>query len=149
MKRREALAAKMRAENQRRFMAWDFLLGVEDARAAKARSVFAVPKRMAFLAHEALTVPPVAKLTELETVAREISAKAGLMEPSGPPRQWHKVLDAPGASLGGARPKASFSETNGSLWIAKFPAADDARDVGAWEARSCAPATCGEAGIRT
>ena len=39
------------------------------------------------------------------------------------------------ASLGGARPKASFSETNGSLWIAKFPAHDDTRDVGAWEAR--------------
>ena len=41
---------------------------------------------------------------------------------------------APGASLGGARPKASFTETNGSLWIAKFPARDDSRDVGAWEA---------------
>jgi hypothetical protein len=48
--------------------------------------------------------------------------------------EWLKVLVTPGASLGGARPKASFSETNGSLWIAKFPAADDARDVGAWEA---------------
>jgi serine/threonine-protein kinase HipA len=43
-------------------------------------------------------------------------------------------LVAPGASLGGARPKASFTETNGSLWIAKFPARDDTRDVGAWEA---------------
>jgi serine/threonine-protein kinase HipA len=41
---------------------------------------------------------------------------------------------APGASLGGARPKASFTETNGTLWIAKFPACDDTRDVGAWEA---------------
>src|SRR5262249_10553640 len=49
-------------------------------------------------------------------------------------RQWLKVLVAPGASLGGARPKASFTETNGSLWIAKFPARDDTRDVGAWEA---------------
>ncbi|MGD0494167.1 MAG: hypothetical protein ABSC32_21795 [Steroidobacteraceae bacterium] len=44
-------------------------------------------------------------------------------------------------SLGGPRgiarrraPKASFTETNGSLWTAKFPARDDARDVGAWEA---------------
>jgi hypothetical protein len=47
-------------------------------------------------------------------------------------RQWLNVLVAPGASLGGARPKASFTETNGSLWIAKFPARDDSRDVGAW-----------------
>ena len=38
-----------------------------------------------------------------------------------------------GASLGGARPKANFTETDGSLWIGKFPARDDDRDVGAWE----------------
>ncbi len=43
------------------------------------------------------------------------------------------VLVAPGASLGGARPKANFTEADGSLWIAKFPARDDDRDVGAWE----------------
>jgi serine/threonine-protein kinase HipA len=41
---------------------------------------------------------------------------------------------APGASLGGARPKASYVETDGSLWMAKFPARDDTRDVSAWEA---------------
>src|SRR5690606_5015167 len=33
----------------------------------------------------------------------------------------------------GARPKANFTEADGSLWIAKFPARDDDRDVGAWE----------------
>jgi len=43
------------------------------------------------------------------------------------------VLVAPGASLGGARPKANFTEADGSLWIGKFPAKDDDRDVGAWE----------------
>lgn len=48
-------------------------------------------------------------------------------------RQWLGVLVAPGASLGGARPKANFTEADGSLWIAKFPARDDDRDMGAWE----------------
>jgi serine/threonine-protein kinase HipA len=48
-------------------------------------------------------------------------------------RKWLSVLVAPGASLGGARPKANFTEADGSLWIAKFPARDDDRDVGAWE----------------
>ena len=33
----------------------------------------------------------------------------------------------------GARPKANFTESDGSLWMAKFPARDDDRDVGAWE----------------
>ena len=47
-------------------------------------------------------------------------------------RQWLKILVAPGASLGGARPKANLSEA-GDLWIAKFPAADDDRDVALWE----------------
>jgi serine/threonine-protein kinase HipA len=48
-------------------------------------------------------------------------------------RRWLQVLVAPGASLGGARPKANFTQEDGSLWIAKFPAKDDDRDIGAWE----------------
>ena len=48
-------------------------------------------------------------------------------------RKWLAVLVAPGASLGGARPKANFTESDGSLWIGKFPARDDDRDIGAWE----------------
>jgi serine/threonine-protein kinase HipA len=35
--------------------------------------------------------------------------------------------------LGGARPKANFTETDGSPWIGRFPARDDDRDVGARE----------------
>ncbi|NHW87963.1 HipA domain-containing protein, partial [Escherichia coli] len=47
--------------------------------------------------------------------------------------RWLAVLVAPGASLGGARPKANFRDQDGSLWIGKFPARDDDRDIGAWE----------------
>jgi serine/threonine-protein kinase HipA len=43
------------------------------------------------------------------------------------------MLIAPGTSLGGSRPKASFANGEGSLWIAKFPAREDRYDVGAWE----------------
>lgn len=43
------------------------------------------------------------------------------------------MLIAPGASLGGARPKASVVDERGQLWIAKFPSARDEVDVGAWE----------------
>jgi serine/threonine-protein kinase HipA len=48
-------------------------------------------------------------------------------------RRWLAMLVAPGASLGGARPKANFTAADGSLGIAKFPASDDERDIGAWE----------------
>ena len=40
---------------------------------------------------------------------------------------------APGSSLGGARPKANLVDEDGSLWIAKFPSADDDYDVALWE----------------
>jgi serine/threonine-protein kinase HipA len=58
-------------------------------------------------------VPPAASLRELEIVAGEITAKR--IDDLKALRQWLKVPVAPGASLGGARPKASYTETNGSL----------------------------------
>nr|WP_275690568.1 HipA domain-containing protein [Luteibacter jiangsuensis] len=47
--------------------------------------------------------------------------------------RWIKQIVAPGASLGGARPKASFRDKAGQLWLAKFPSNDDRVDVGLWE----------------
>jgi serine/threonine-protein kinase HipA len=131
MKRREALAAKDEGRKPRALYACDFLLGVEDLSRQGALR-YRRSGEEAFLAHETLTVPPVASLKELEVVAREITAKR--IDDLEALRRWLKVLVSPGASLGGARPKASFTETNGSLCIAKFPACDDTRDVGAWEA---------------
>jgi serine/threonine-protein kinase HipA len=131
MKRREALAAKDERRKPRTLYSWDFLLGVEDVSRQGALR-YRHPGEEAFLAHNTLTVPPVTNLKELEIVAREITAKR--IDDLEALRRWLKVLVAPGASLGGARPKASFMETNGRLWIAKFPARDDTRDVGAWEA---------------
>lgn len=39
----------------------------------------------------------------------------------------------PGSSLGGARPKASVIDTDGTLCIAKFPKKDDNNNVVLWE----------------
>jgi serine/threonine-protein kinase HipA len=47
--------------------------------------------------------------------------------------KWLNMLMAPGASLGGARPKAGVSDEKGHLWIAKFPSGNDSTDIGAWE----------------
>jgi serine/threonine-protein kinase HipA len=131
MRRREALAAKDEGRKPRMLYAWDFLLGVEDVSRQGALR-YRSPGEEAFLAHDTLAVPPAVSLRELEIVARELTAKR--IDDLTALRQWLTVLLAPGASLGGARPKASFTESNGSLWIAKFPAHDDTRDVGAWEA---------------
>jgi serine/threonine-protein kinase HipA len=45
-----------------------------------------------------------------------------------------KLLLAPGSSLGGARPKASVTDKDGALSIAKFPQADDKTKIPVWEA---------------
>ena len=44
------------------------------------------------------------------------------------------LLLAPGASLGGARPKASILDKNDQLLIAKFPRSDDEHNMVLWEA---------------
>ncbi len=43
------------------------------------------------------------------------------------------ILLDPGSSLGGARPKASLRDDEGSLWMAKFPSRNDTRDMAACE----------------
>ena len=52
---------------------------------------------------------------------------------SGLEERWLKQLLAPGSSLGGARPKATVTDENGNLWIAKFPSKHDEYNSGAWE----------------
>ena len=57
-----------------------------------------------------------------------------------------RLLLAPGSSLGGARPKASVRDRDGTLTIAKFPHKEDDINVEEWEA--VALTLAGEAGIR-
>ena len=78
-----------------------------------------------------MAAPPVTSLRELEAVAYRLTHRR--LDDLDELRRWLAVLVAPGASLGGARPKANFTELDGSLWIGKFPARDDDRDIGAWE----------------
>ena len=130
MKRREALQAKDQGRTPRTLHAWDYLLGVQDLTRQGALR-FRLAGTDAFLADEALAAPPVTSLRELQAVAYELSGRR--QDDLDALRKWLAVLVAPGASLGGARPKANFSEADGSLWIAKFPARDDDRDMGAWE----------------
>jgi serine/threonine-protein kinase HipA len=47
--------------------------------------------------------------------------------------KWLYMLISPGSSLGGARPKSCVIDSDGSLWIAKFPSRFDDHDMGAWE----------------
>ena len=130
MKRREALQAKDENRTPRTLYAWDFLIGVQDFTRQGALR-FRRAGTDTFLGDESMAAPPVTTLRELETVAYQLTSRR--IDDLDALRKWLAVLVAPGASLGGARPKANFTETDGSLWIGKFPARDDDRDVGAWE----------------
>lgn len=130
MKRREALQAKDEGRLPRTLYAWDFLIGVQDITRQGALR-FRLKGTQEFLGGEKMAAPPVTTLSELEAVATQLSSKR--IDDLDALRKWLAVLVAPGASLGGARPKANFTEKDGALWIGKFPARDDDRDVGAWE----------------
>ena len=130
MKRREAMEAKDEGRQARSLYAWDYLIGVQDQTRQGALR-FKYPGADGFLASHQLSAPPVTQLAELENIARQLSDKN--IDDLDSLRKWLRVLVAPGASLGGARPKANFTQEDGSLWIAKFPAKDDDRDIGAWE----------------
>ena len=130
MKRREALQAKDEKRMPRTLYAWDFLIGVQDFTRQGALR-FRLADSEEFLGNEKMAAPPSTTLRELEAVAYQLSSRR--IDDLDALRKWLSVLVAPGASLGGARPKANFAESDGSLWIGKFPALDDDRDVGAWE----------------
>jgi serine/threonine-protein kinase HipA len=72
-------------------------------------------------------IPPLVDLPRLlaatAKVARDVDSEDDL-----------RLLLAPGASLGGARPKAAVRDTDGVRSIAKFPHPDDEHPVGPWEA---------------
>jgi serine/threonine-protein kinase HipA len=129
MQRREAADAKDEGRAKRILGAWDFLCGVQDATRMGALR-FAPAEGGEYLASELRSAPPITKIAELQEIALELSRKT--IKDVDKLRDWLKVLVAPGASLGGARPKANILD-GGELWIAKFPAADDDRDVAVWE----------------
>ncbi|MDP1542722.1 MAG: HipA domain-containing protein, partial [Polycyclovorans sp.] len=130
LQRREALEAKDNGTKRRNLYAWDFLIGVQDLTRQGAFR-FKLAGTDVFLDSHKLAAPPVTSLESLEVIAKQLSQKK--IDDLDVLRKWLSVLVAPGASLGGARPKANFTEADGSLWIAKFPAKDDDRDIGAWE----------------
>ena len=130
MKHCEALKAKDEGRPPKNLYAWDFLIGVQDSTRQGALR-FRREGETEFLDTHDLPAPPITSLREMAVVAHEITNKR--INDVDALRHWLSVLVAPGASLGGARPKANFTDTEGALWIAKFPSRDDDRNVGAWE----------------
>ena len=79
-----------------------------------------------FISSDAKPVPPITDLRKLEALSRDY-------ENENIDDEWLLNLARQGSSLGGARPKASIRDTDGSLLVAKFPSVLDEYDIGALE----------------
>lgn len=127
MDRREAIEAREQGRPRRALRAWDYLVGVDDGTRMGALRL-RDPEDGAFAASLQPSAPPLTSLRELEAAARLVEQGVGEQLD----RQIRQLL-VPGGSLGGARPKASFVDERGELWLAKFPSTEDRIDVGLWE----------------
>jgi serine/threonine-protein kinase HipA len=128
MQRREAIAARKEGRKPQKLNESDYLLGVYDAARMGALRFSLAEGGQFESSDEALATPPWVSLRKLESASIAFEN-----DESGLEEKWLKQLLAPGSSLGGARPKATVQDVDGSLWIAKFPSKHDDHNSGAWE----------------
>lgn len=128
MNKRERNLADKKKRKPRKLYDSDFLLGVYDeARMGGLR--FKLEETGEFLSNDKETAtPPWATLRTLEEASRQFENDERALN-----EKWLNQLIRPGSSLGGARPKATVVDTQGQLWIAKFPSKNDDNNTGAWE----------------
>ncbi|MFO1257830.1 MAG: type II toxin-antitoxin system HipA family toxin [Gammaproteobacteria bacterium] len=105
----------------------DYLLGVNDEARQGALRFSEHPLGPFLSSKDKASIPPLIDLPKL------LSATERFLD-DDESAQDLKLLLAPGSSLGGARPKASIRDKDGSLAIAKFPKKDDEFNIVAWEA---------------
>lgn len=131
LNRREQIAATDENRSVRRLSSFDYLVGIDDySRVGAFR--FSETKGGEFInTSQNFKVPPLASVRELMRAANEIELSEE--EHVLPSKKWIVQLLHPGTSLGGARPKASVLDEDGSLTVAKFPSRKDDYDVAAWE----------------
>lgn len=132
MKRREAAMAKEENRQAKTLLESDYLLGVYDGHRMGALRFKLEPEGHFLDDNKKNPAPQWASLKELEHASLELEKEDVIGDPKY--IKWLNLLISPGASLGGARPKASIVDNDGNLWIAKFPSRNDIKDIGAWEA---------------
>ncbi|MEA3496388.1 MAG: HipA domain-containing protein, partial [Bacteroidota bacterium] len=131
MRRCEAIKAREEQRQEQNLFETDYLLGVHDSYRMGALR-FKENLNGPFLDdNKAMTSPPNTSARELEEISLRLEEEDIINNPDY--LKWLNMLVAPGSSIGGARPKASITDTEGNLWIAKFPSRNDQIDIGGWE----------------
>ncbi len=131
MEKREAILSRKIGKPKKKLIESDFLLGVNDETRMGALR-FKIDEEGDFLSNQKdIKTPPFTSIRELEQASLRIEDNYFFKNTEA--QKWLMMLMTPGSSLGGARPKANVIDTNGHLWIAKFPSKNDDKDSGAWE----------------
>lgn len=124
----EAVCAELEKRPARTLDDADYLLAVQDA--TRMGALRFSRREGDFLGKNTSPIPKLTDLRSLAEICFSIDSPESEQHGKYPSRLARLVSAA--ASLGGARPKVSFLESN-QLWIAKFPSEQDEFDVGAWE----------------
>jgi serine/threonine-protein kinase HipA len=128
LRRAERARARREGQTSRTLTAVDFLTLVDDeTRLGALRFRDAAADGGPFLSTGGTRVPPLMALSKLLAATTRIIADQETDEDLA-------LVLAPGTSLGGARPKASVKDNDGSLLVAKFPTASDEWPTTRWEA---------------
>jgi len=126
LERKERYLARKEKRHVRTLTTEDYLLGISDLGRNGGLRYKSSPEGD-FLSVEN-DIPKITDIRNLEHSSRMYNNRDEIMN-----ERWLADILAPGSSLGGARPKANVIDTDGTLWIAKFPKEGDNLDIGAWE----------------
>lgn len=131
LNRREQLQAQEQRRPLRRLSSFDYLLGIDDYSRMGAFRFKETPDSDFINSDPTLKIPPLTDIRTLEAAGSAIEQSEA--HNALPEKKWIAQLIQPGTSLGGARPKASVTDLDGALCVAKFPSRKDDYDVELWE----------------
>ena len=121
--RRERLTAQSEGRPTRMLINYDYLIGIEDFTRMGGIRYKEEDSDGYINASDKYLVPPIESLRALCDACHEIELAEERNEL--PEQRWLDQLIDPGTSLGGARPKANVVDTDGTLYVAKFPSKKD------------------------
>ena len=131
LNRREQILATEEQRPFRKLSSYDYLIGIDDFSRMGGFRFKTAPDGKFINCDSYLRIPPLTDLRSLVAASMEIEKSEELNRL--PEKKWIQQLVHPGSSLGGARPKAGVRDTDGCLYVAKFPSRNDDYDVSLWE----------------
>lgn len=129
LERKEMILSEKENRARKQLFEMDYLLGVQDSTRSGGFRFKKNRDDEKYIGEDSyLSVPPIASLRKLQQACYNFESEKDVFE-----TKWLSQILEPGSSLGGARPKATVQDVDGSFWVAKFPSRNDTTNNCAWE----------------